>query len=36
VSGRLPAEVWEITREEWRGRRGPSTGINRLQEGDPT
>jgi [ribosomal protein S5]-alanine N-acetyltransferase len=37
VSGRLPAELWEITREEWRGRRGPSsTGIDRLPEGDPT
>lgn len=22
VSGRLPAEIWEITREEWRERRG--------------
>jgi RimJ/RimL family protein N-acetyltransferase len=23
VSGRLPSELWEITREEWRRRRGP-------------
>ena len=24
VSGRLPTEVWEITRDEWRQRRAPS------------
>jgi ribosomal-protein-alanine N-acetyltransferase len=37
VSGRLAGELWEITRDEWRQRRGPSSvGINGLQEGDPT
>lgn len=24
VCGRLPTEIWEITREEWKKRRGPS------------
>jgi len=26
VSGRLPSEVWELTRETWRARQGPATG----------
>jgi ribosomal-protein-alanine N-acetyltransferase len=25
VSGRLPSEIWEITAEEWRQRRNPSS-----------
>jgi [ribosomal protein S5]-alanine N-acetyltransferase len=36
VSGRLPGELWEITREEWRRWGQPSTALNRAQEGDPT
>jgi [ribosomal protein S5]-alanine N-acetyltransferase len=26
VSGRLPSELWEITRDEWRSRRGVAAG----------
>jgi [ribosomal protein S5]-alanine N-acetyltransferase len=29
VSGRLPAEIWEITAEEWRKRRGSSFDVLR-------
>jgi RimJ/RimL family protein N-acetyltransferase len=29
VSGRLPAEIWEISAEEWRARRGSSFAVRR-------
>jgi [ribosomal protein S5]-alanine N-acetyltransferase len=29
VSGRLPAEIWEITREEWNRRRSMPPGVSR-------
>ena len=35
ISGRLPAEIWEITAEEWRSRRGSSFDVRRssLRDG---
>ena len=32
VSGRLPTEIWEITREEWRRRRGGKTADSSRAE----
>ena len=30
VSGRFPAEIWEITADEWRARRGHSLKVPRT------
>lgn len=35
VSGRLPTEIWEITREEWK-KRSPVSGIRRPGSGTPS